>query len=209
MRAAKGYCQILQEMLAGRIDAEASELLDRAVDAARRLRTMLNGILAMSRVVTHGKPPEPIAAAVPLEQALANLRAELAETSSTATHDPLPVVLADASQLTRVFQELITNAVTFRGAAPPRIHVAATSRDDVWEFQERDNGIGIAAKDAERIFAIFQRLQLQEEAPGIGVGLAIAKRIVERHGGAMWVDSAPGTGSTFLFTLPSADRHSL
>jgi two-component system, chemotaxis family, sensor kinase Cph1 len=205
MRAVEGYCQILQELLAGRVEAEAEECLAKAAQGARRLREMVNGILAYSRVSTHGKPLEPIDAAAAVEQALADLDFELRSTSSAVTRDPLPVVLADASQLSRVFRELIGNAVRFRGDSPAAIHVAVEARDGVCQFHVRDNGIGIAPQDFERIFVIFQRLHLQDELPGLGLGLAIAKRIVERHGGRMWVESVPGAGSTFSFTLRLAD----
>jgi light-regulated signal transduction histidine kinase (bacteriophytochrome) len=208
MRAVEGYCQILQERFAGQLDAEADECLAGAARGARQLRAMVNGILSYSRIVTHGHSLQPTDSTLAVEQALANLKAELLSTPAAVTRDPLPVVLADAAQLTRVFQELIGNAVTFRGASPPGIHIGAEHDGGMWRFHIRDNGIGVAPADADRIFLIFQRLHTQDEIPGIGLGLAISRRIVERHGGRMWVESAPGAGSTFLFTLHGAAAES-
>ena len=130
------------------------------------------------------------------------------------THDPLPTVVADHDQLAQVFQNLIGNGIKFRGAEPPRVHISArqtfevseTSKvsSKVWQFSVRDNGIGIAAGDIGRIFGIFQRLHSQAEYPGTGIGLATCKKIVERHGGRIWVESEPGRGTTFYFTMPVA-----
>jgi light-regulated signal transduction histidine kinase (bacteriophytochrome) len=125
----------------------------------------------------------------------------IAEAGAIVTHDPMPVVTCDPTQIGQVFQNLITNAVKFRGDEPPRVHVSARESDGEWTFSVADNGIGIEAEYFDRIFVIFQRLQGRAEYPGSGVGLAICKRIIERHGGRAWVESQPGTGSTFYFTL--------
>ena len=133
---------------------------------------------------------------------LDNLQVAIGESGAVVTHDPLPVVMADPTQLSQLFQNLIGNALKFRGERPPEIHVGAEQQGEEWLFWVRDNGIGIEAQYAERIFVIFQRLHTRDEYPGTGIGLAICKRIVERHGGRIWVESEPGEGSSFFFTIP-------
>ena len=137
-----------------------------------------------------------------LGQAMANLQVAVAESSAVVTHETLPVVLADGTQLVQLFQNLIGNALKFRQAQPPQIHISATRQNQEWVFSVQDNGIGIEPQYAERIFVIFQRLHSKAEYAGTGIGLAICKRIVERHGGRIWFESQPGQGATFYFTLP-------
>jgi light-regulated signal transduction histidine kinase (bacteriophytochrome) len=127
----------------------------------------------------------------------------IGEADAAVTHDPLPTVAADPSQLALVFQNLVGNAVKFRGEAPPRVHVSAQGDGAEWVFSVRDNGIGIDPRHFDRLFQIFQRLHSREEYPGTGIGLAICKKIVERHRGRIWIESAPGEGSTFRFTIPA------
>jgi light-regulated signal transduction histidine kinase (bacteriophytochrome) len=132
-----------------------------------------------------------------------NLRLAIRDSDAQVSHQALPQVLGDGSQLVRVLQNLIGNALKFRGEEAPRVHVEAAEADGMWEFSVRDNGIGIASQNQERIFMMFQRLHNNQEYPGTGIGLAVCKRIVERHGGRIWVESEPGEGSTFRFTLPA------
>jgi light-regulated signal transduction histidine kinase (bacteriophytochrome) len=153
-------------------------------------------------VNTRGKEFRPAAAEAALAQALHALAAPMAATGAEVTHDPLPTVRADESQLVQLFQNLLGNALKFRTDAPPRVQVAADERDGQWVFSVRDNGIGIAPEYTDRIFRLFQRLHSREQYPGTGMGLAVCKRIVERHGGRIWVESQPGHGSTFYFSLP-------
>jgi light-regulated signal transduction histidine kinase (bacteriophytochrome) len=138
-----------------------------------------------------------------LERVLANLQRAIEESGATVTHDPLPTVMADATQLAQLFQNLIGNAIKFQSDHPPTIHVGAEQGNrSAWLFSVRDNGIGIEPEYAERVFHLFQRLHTRDKHPGTGIGLAMCKRIVERHGGQIWVESEPGQGSTFYFTLP-------
>ena len=149
-----------------------------------------------------GEPLAPTDLTEVLKDAEANLHQAIEESGAVITHDPLPVVSGDQVQLTQLFQNLLANALKFRSGAAPRIHVSAQAREEDWLLSVKDNGIGIAPEHQERIFAIFQRLHGRGEYPGTGIGLALCKKIVERHGGHIWVESAPGQGSTFYFNIP-------
>jgi light-regulated signal transduction histidine kinase (bacteriophytochrome) len=163
---------------------------------------LIKDLLEYSRISAKGQIFKPANCAVSLEQALSNLRAALDENSAEVTYDPLPVVMGEAAQLTRLFQNLIGNAIKFHSTEPLKIHISAHQEKNEWIFSVRDNGIGIDSKQVERIFVIFQRLHTRQEYPGTGMGFAICKRIVERHGGYIRVESEPGKGSTFFFTIP-------
>ena len=166
------------------------------------MQALIQDLLAYSRVGTKGKRLEPTSCETVLDHALDNLQFAIEENGASVTHDPLPTVLADRSQLTQLFQNLIANAIKFRREEPPHVHLAAERGDSEWLFSIRDNGIGIEEEYGERIFEIFQRLHGRNEYSGTGIGLAICKKIVERHGGRIWVAANPGGGSTFHFTLP-------
>jgi len=202
LRAVEGYCRLLVESVDESIGETNLQYIHKAVQGARRLREMIHGILAFSRVGTRGKRPEPTDCEMILDQALTNLEPQIDEAGATVTRDPLPIVPADAGQLTQVFQNLIDNALKYCGADPPNVHVAAELTDGAWTFHVRDNGEGIDRKHYERVFVILQRLHTEEEIPGSGLGLSICKRIIERHGGRISVDSTVGIGSTFSFTIP-------
>ncbi len=167
------------------------------------MQQLINDLLAYSRVGTRGRAFEMTDCQAALDRALANLGASVKETGAIITHDPLPTMPADGTQLAQLFQNLVGNAMKFRGERRPEIHVGAAHEDDQWHFSVRDNGIGIDPKYADRIFVIFQRLHRRADYPGTGVGLAICKRIVERHGGRIWVESEPGKGATFHFAIPA------
>jgi light-regulated signal transduction histidine kinase (bacteriophytochrome) len=184
------------------LDADADEFIAFAVDGANRMKRLINDLLAYSRVSSRAKPTRPTSMTAVLEQALRNLVAAVEASGATVTSDPLPVVQADESQMVQLFQNLISNCVKFRGSDAPVIHVSARPEGAQWVFSVRDNGIGIEHQSLERIFDIFQRLHSENDYPGTGIGLAVCKRIVERHGGRIWVESEPGSGSTFRFTLP-------
>jgi light-regulated signal transduction histidine kinase (bacteriophytochrome) len=143
-----------------------------------------------------------VACEAALGQACADLRASITEAAAEISHGPLPTVMGDAAQFTHLFQNLIGNAIKFRGQEPPRIHVSAELKGREWVFSVRDNGIGLDPQFADRIFMVFQRLHRHEDYPGTGIGLAIARKIVEHHGGRIWVESEPGKGATFCFTVP-------
>jgi signal transduction histidine kinase/DNA-binding LacI/PurR family transcriptional regulator len=203
LRMVKSYLQLLERRYEGQLDEDADEFIAFAIDGAERMRTLINDLLQYSRVTTHGKPFAPTGCAAVLDHALANLKIAVEESSAVVTHDELPTVMADATQLTRLLQNLLSNALKFRKEETrPEIHVSAEHTAGEWTFSVRDNGIGIAPEHLEGIFMIFQRLYSREEYEGTGIGLAVCKKIVERHGGRIWVESEPGQGSTFRFTIP-------
>ncbi|MBU6479220.1 MAG: hypothetical protein KGS09_01590 [Nitrospirae bacterium] len=202
LRMIASYTQLLARRYKGKLDSDADEFIGYAVDGANRMQRLINDLLAYSRVSTQGNVFEPVDCNGLLEEVLSNLRLAVEESRAVVTHDPLPTVMADGRQLGQLFQNLISNAIKFRGEEPPRVYVSAERRTGEWLFSVRDNGIGVDPQYAERIFVIFQRLHNREEYPGTGIGLAICKKIVERHGGRIWVASQTGQGTTFYFTLP-------
>jgi PAS domain S-box-containing protein len=201
LRMVSSYTQLLARRYQGRLDKDADEFIAYAVDGANRMQGLITDLLALSRVGTRGKKFEPVDCAAALEQALTNLRATIEESGAVITCDPLPTLPADRSQITQLLQNLLANAIKFRGKEPPHVHVSAELKGQEWFFSVRDDGIGIDPQYTERIFAIFQRLHTREEYAGTGIGLAICKKVVERHHGRIWVESQPGKGSTFHFTI--------
>jgi PAS domain S-box-containing protein len=203
LRSITGFLDLLSRRYKGKLDSQADEFISFALGGAQRMHQLINDILAFSRVGTRGKPFEHLESREPLDWALGNLRAEIEEAGVEVTSDWLPMVIGERDQLAQLFQNLVGNAIKYRRPGePPRIHIAAKEREGEWEFRVQDNGIGIDPQYARRIFQIFQRLHTVGEYPGTGIGLAICKKIVERHGGRIWVESEPGKGSTFFFTLP-------
>ena len=203
LRMVSGYMQLMKRRYEGKLDSDADEFIGFAVDGANRMQTLINDLLAFSRVGTRGKPLRPTDCEALLLQTLPNLKVSIGDSGAVITHATLPTVMADGSQLAQVFQNLIGNAIKFHGEEPPRIHIAADQRGDEWVFSVTDNGIGISPEFFERIFVIFQRLHGMGEYSGTGIGLAICRKIVDRHGGRMWVESEIGKGSTFYFTIPT------
>lgn len=201
LRKITAFCQMLRDDYGDRLDDDARTYIQYAVDGALRMRTLIQDLLAFSRVETQGRPLEPTDAGAACNEAIENLALSIDDAAAEVTRDPLPMVLADRAQLVRLFQNLIGNALKYRGSDLPRIHVSAEENGDEWVFRVRDNGIGIDPQYYERIFVIFQRLHAREEYSGTGIGLAVCKRIVERAGGRIWVESQPGEGSVFCFTL--------
>ena len=200
------YTQLLGRRYGDRFDENAREFMGYIVEGAGRMKQLIEDLLAYSRVGTKGREFKPFSADSALDKALANLRTTAERAGADVTRERLPVVTGDEGQLAQVFQNLIGNAIKFRGDEAPRIHLFVSRQDPDWHFMLRDNGIGIEAQYFERIFMVFQRLHNRTEYPGTGIGLAICKKIVDRHGGRIWVDSHPGAGSTFFFTIPEKDH---
>jgi two-component system sensor histidine kinase/response regulator len=202
LRMVASYLQLVAERYGDRLDSDGHEFIGYAVDGAKRMQALITDLLAFSRVSTRARPFEPADCAQIVATAQLHLRVAIEESAAVITCGELPTVDGDATQLLQLFQNLIGNAIKFRGSEAPRVHVAAERRDADWCFAVSDNGIGIAPEYFERIFVLFQRLHGRNEYPGTGIGLALCKRIVERHGGRIWVESQPDHGSVFRFTLP-------
>jgi PAS domain S-box-containing protein len=205
LRMVGSYVQLLGKRYRGKLDADADDFIGYALEGALRMQRLIEELLAYSRVGTRGAEPVPTDAGAAVAGALRSLKLAIEEAGATVTVEPLPTVLANPGQLEQVFLNLLSNALKFRGSAPPAIHVSAERHDRVWELRVRDNGLGIDPQYFDRIFVIFQRLHARDDYPGTGMGLAIAKKIVERHGGRISVESTPGEGATFSFTLPAAE----
>ena len=202
LRMISSYTQLLQRRYGERFEPEAKEFMEFVVDGATRMKQLIEDILAYSRVGTRTREFKSVQCDAALGKALVNLRGSIEAKAATVTSDPLPALRGDEVQLVQLFQNLIGNALKFKGEGAPRIHVSAAERQDAWEIAVRDNGIGIDPQYFERIFMVFQRLHSKGEYPGTGIGLAICKKVVDRHGGRIRVESKPGEGSTFYFTLP-------
>lgn len=204
LRMVSSYMQLLETRYRDKLDQDAKDFIDYAVDGANRMQGLIQDLLSFSRVGTRGKTPEPFDSQAALDEALQNLRMSVEESKANIQNDVLPWVIADGNQLVQVFQNLVGNAIKFSGTKTPDIRISAKKMNDLVEFAIRDNGIGFDPKHADRIFVIFQRLNNRQEFQGTGIGLAICKKIVERHGGRIWVESEPDKGSTFHFTFPLA-----
>ncbi|MBZ5657392.1 MAG: response regulator [Acidobacteriia bacterium] len=208
LRMVATYTQLLAERYRGQLDDNADKYIHYAVDGALRMQVLVQDLLTFSRIGRQAADLQNTDCNAVLETAVKNLRAAVDESGVRVRHDVLPTVMADGSQLLQVFQNLIGNAIKFRGPEPPAIHVSASKQGREWVFSVADNGIGIAPEDAEIVFVIFKRLHTRAEYPGSGIGLAICKKIIERQGGRIWVESQPGRGSTFKFTLPATrEKH--
>jgi signal transduction histidine kinase len=205
LRMVVSYLQLLVDRSRDRLDAESHEFIGYAIDGAQRMQALIDDLLAYARVGNRGQAFEKVDCEQVFRGVLANIKVTVEESDAVIEHGQLPVVNGDPVQLTQVFQNLITNAIKFRGPAPPRIFVDARRSNGEWIIQVKDNGIGINPKDYDRVFVLFQRLHTRQEYPGTGMGLAICKKIIERHGGKIWVESKPGEGTTFYFTLPAQD----
>ena len=201
LRTVTGFVQLLQRRYADQLDERANQYIDLAVDGSGRMRTLITDLLLYSRVGTRGHPLIAVDLQKPLDAALGNLHAAITDAKATVTADPMPVVLGDEMQLVQLLQNLVGNAIKFRGERDPEIHVGVSENTSDWQLTVRDNGIGIDMDYAGKVFEVFKRLHGVGVYPGSGVGLAVCRRIVERHGGHIWLESTPGKGSSFSFTL--------
>ncbi|NUC70989.1 PAS domain S-box protein [Haloterrigena sp. SYSU A558-1] len=230
LRMITSYLQLLESRYEDELDEDAAEFIDFAVDGADRMKAMIEGLLEYSRVTTRGDPLEPVDLERVVDEALADLQFRIEDENAEIETESLPRVEGDINQLRQVFQNLLDNAIEYSGDEPPRIEITAERResghaaadgpaepqpraegiaaesDDEWVISVADEGIGIDPEDADRIFEVFERLHTREEHAGTGIGLALCQRIVERHGGEIWIDSEPGEGATFSFTLPAVDE---
>jgi light-regulated signal transduction histidine kinase (bacteriophytochrome) len=203
LRMVTSYVQLLAKRYTGKLDTTADEFIQYAVEGTMRMQRLIQGLLAYSRVGSQGRPFEPTDCSAVIDQVCTNLKVAIEETEATVASNGLPTVMADTTQVTQLFQNLIANAIKFRKPGePPHVQLKAVRHDQEWLFSISDNGIGLHPKHANRIFALFQRLHAYAEYPGSGIGLAICKKIVERHGGHIWAESQPNDGATFFFTLP-------
>ena len=200
LRTISSYMQMLERRYKSKLDKDAVEFIDFAVSGANRLQNMISGLLEYSRVETKGEQFEIVNCESVITQVIGSLKQSIEESKVDITHDPLPEVYGDRGQLVRLFQNLISNSIRYHGKERPRVHISTEKKITEYVFAVKDNGIGVAPEYREQIFVIFQRLH-GREVPGIGLGLAVAKRIVERHGGRIWVESEPGKGATFYFTI--------
>ena len=204
LRMVSNFTQLLAERYDAKLDNDGREFIAYAVEGATRMQTLVQDLLALSRVGTRGKNLEVVRLAEAVDRAVANLEFAIQENGALVSHDELPEVMADSSQMMQLFQNLIGNGIKFKGAEPPRVHISAGRNGKEWTFSVRDNGIGFEPQYAERIFAVFQRLHSRDEYRGNGIGLSICRKIVERHQGRIWAESIPGSGATFYFTMPAA-----
>jgi PAS domain S-box-containing protein len=205
LRTVRSYAELVSRRYSGKLDQDADEFIHFMVDAAGRMTQLLKDLLAYSQA---GRPdrttPEPTSSANILQWALMNVDRLVKETSAVITYDPLPMVQADQTQLSQVFQNLLGNSIKYRSSEPPKIHISARRLDGEYEFAVSDNGMGVAEEHHDRIFGVFKRLH-GKDVPGTGIGLAICRKIIESHGGRIWIESQVGQGATFKFTLPAHD----
>jgi signal transduction histidine kinase len=206
MRLVSAYVDLLHVRIGGLLDAETRAYMQQVLDGAMRMRELIEGMLAFSSIGRTGDVLVPCDGAVALATALGNLEGAIRQSAAVVTHGPLPVVDARPGELTQLLQHLVGNGIKFNHAGEKRVHVSAERGEDEWIFTVSDNGIGISPAHADRIFQLFQRLHDRAEFPGTGIGLTICRRILEKHGGRLWLESEPGAGSSFRFTIPDVTR---
>ncbi|MEO0685762.1 MAG: ATP-binding protein, partial [Cyanobacteria bacterium J06649_11] len=200
------YVQLIEMRYQNALDEDANEFIGYVVGGVSLMQTLIDDVLAYSKVDMQNIEFAPISAEKALEKALNNLSTRIEQTAAKITHDELPTVMADSTQIMQLFQNLIGNAIKFRSEKQPEIHISVSRSEEEWLFSVSDNGIGIEPRFSDRIFVIFQRLHTRDEYPGTGMGLAICKKIAECHRGNIWVESQLGEGATFNFTIPLKGR---
>jgi len=202
LRMVSSYVQLLRKRYAKKLDESGHDFINFAEDGALRMQKMLDDLLAYSRVSRKGNPFHLTNCNDILNKVLFNLKLVVEENNTKIISENLPDILADETQMIQLFQNLISNSIKYRSEKPPKIEISAKLENKNWQFSFKDNGIGFADEHRNSVFEIFRRLHAKDEYSGSGIGLSIAKKIVERHGGKIWVDSEPGKGSTFYFTIP-------
>ena len=202
LRMVGSYLQLIASRYHDKLDADANQFIEFAVDGAKRMQALINDLLTYSRIGTRVEPFASVDCTALLKTVLRSLQVAIEESAAQISCDPLPSVIGDATQLAQLFQNLIANAIKFRRSQAPAIHIGVEEKNGAWQFSVQDNGIGIAPEYFDRIFVLFQRLHGRAAYPGTGMGLAICKKIVERHGGTIWLKSEAGSGSTFFFIIP-------
>jgi len=205
LRMVSSYTQLLEKRYKDKLDNDAKDFINFAVDGANRMQRLINALLTYSRVGTRSKSLKSTDSHATLGQVLANLSIIIEENHAIVTNDDLPTLIADETQLVQLFQNLISNAIKFHGKEQPRVHISVEDKGTEWLFSVKDNGIGFDSEYKDRIFAVFQRLNPRDKYPGTGIGLAICKKIVGYHNGCIWADSEEGKGSTFYFTIPKGE----
>jgi light-regulated signal transduction histidine kinase (bacteriophytochrome) len=206
LRLVSTHVQLLARRYQGRLDPDADEFIGFALEGAARMKSLLSDLLAYTTISTGTLEFGLVEMEEVFTQVMQNKQSAIKASGAVVTHDPLPGILGDSAQMMLLVQNILENAIKFRGKDVPRIHMGVSQITERWLFFVRDNGIGIDPRYTEKVFVIFQRLHSRDDYPGTGVGLAISRKIVERHGGRIWVDSEPGKGSTFYFTLQPAER---
>ncbi len=206
LRTVSSYLDLLHHRFHDKLGPDAGKFIAIAADGATRMRTLIQDLLAYSRVGNQAKPLQPTALANIFAQVLKSLEVAIAGSGGKVTHDPLPTILGDPTQLTQLLQNLIANGLKFHGKEAPQVHLAALDTGAEWSFAVSDNGIGIDPKFFDQLFTIFRRLHARSEYPGTGIGLAVCKKVVEHHGGRIWIESEPGKGTTFRFTIPKTPK---
>jgi light-regulated signal transduction histidine kinase (bacteriophytochrome) len=202
LRKIASFSELLANRYRGRLDEKADAFIGYIVDGAERMKTLINDILAYSRITTRGREFANTDFNAVINQVIRDMEMIIDDNAAEIDCEALPTIPADNIQMCQLFQNLIGNAIKYRSNEAPKIHISARKQESEWVFSVADNGIGIEQEYLQRIFIIFQRLHARDEYHGTGIGLAVCKKIVERHGGRIWVESEPGKGSTFYFTLP-------
>jgi signal transduction histidine kinase len=206
LRMVATFSQLLQVKYAGKLDKDADTIIEHCVEGATRMGRMIRDLLEYTRAASiSSTAPEPVSLEEALEEALGNLQTSIEESQAIVTHDPLPVLPVESVHLQQIFQNLVSNAIKYRGNRPPRIHIGAVCEDGAWRFSVQDNGIGIEPRYKDQVFGLFKRLHSGTRYSGTGLGLAICKKLVERYHGRIWVESQPGAGSIFFFTLAPSE----
>ncbi|UTF54028.1 sensor histidine kinase [Natronosalvus rutilus] len=206
LRMVSSYLQLIERRYGDDLDEDGEEFLEYAVDGAERMHRMIKALLEYSRVDTESGSFEPVDLETVVENVRSDLRMKIGESQAEVSVDPLPMVRGDAEQLRQLFQNLLSNALEYTDEESPTIRIAAEADGERCQVSVTDDGLGISPENQDRIFDVFERLHTRDEHPGTGIGLALCKRIVDRHDGRIWVESEPGEGSTFTFTLPLADE---